>query len=149
MKTLEIKNAVPKYLDIWSELRSELWLDLSPEESREEISEFTDTDNYEGYIGFLDSNPVGFIELSIHALDITGQADRVAYVEGWYIRKDYRSRGYGKQLMQFAEKWTGNRKLKSLASDTDENFPGSLEAHRALGFREIDIPNHFIKVINT
>jgi aminoglycoside 6'-N-acetyltransferase I len=83
-----------------------------------------------------DGNPVGFAELSIRHYAEDCVTDRVAYLEGWYVDKGFRRRGFGRALVKAAESWARKHGCVEFGSDALLENESSREAHRALGFDE-------------
>jgi aminoglycoside 6'-N-acetyltransferase I len=88
----------------------------------------------------------GFLELSVrdYAEGCTG---RVPYIESWYVDEDLRGRDVGRALMQAAESWSRARGYVELASDAELDNVASHDAHRALGFDEVERTVHFRKAL--
>lgn len=87
----------------------------------------------------------GFIEVNIRNYAEGSAAPGVPYIEGWYVDKDLRGGGHGKQLMSAAEKWAVDHGFYELASDSELDNANSIAAHKALGFEEVDRIVCFIK----
>jgi aminoglycoside 6'-N-acetyltransferase I len=81
---------------------------------------------------------LGFIELSIRSYAEGCTTDRVAFVEGWYVEPDHRRRGIGTALMRAAEEWGRANKCSELGSDTQLWNESSIDAHKRLGFEEVE-----------
>ena len=90
----------------------------------------------------------GFVELNIRNYAEGSEATQVPYVEGWYVDPDLRGQGYGKQLMQAAERWAIAQGFGELASDTEIDNEHSIAAHWALGFEETDRIVCFLKKLD-
>lgn len=120
-------------------LRDALWPG-SPDEHASEIDAyFLGESSYIEDILVLersDGNLGGFIELGVRDYAEGCSSDQVPYVEGWYVDEDLRGGGIGKDLMLAAEEWAREKGFNELASDTGVTNTGSIEAHKALGFRE-------------
>ena len=136
---MKLRKTNPSDKNELNRLRNALWPG-SPEERASEIdSYFSGVSSYIEDIFVLerqDGNLGGFIELGIRDYVEGCSSERVPYVEGWYVDEDLRGSGIGKDLMLAAEKWAREKGFNELASDTGVTNTGSIEAHKALGFRE-------------
>jgi aminoglycoside 6'-N-acetyltransferase I len=88
---------------------------------------------------------VGFAELNIRPYAEGCTSDRVAYLEGWYVRPEARRRGLGAALIAAAERWALGWGCSELASDALYDNTVSHAAHRALGFEEVETIRCFRK----
>jgi aminoglycoside 6'-N-acetyltransferase I len=79
----------------------------------------------------------GFLAASIRPWAEGCGGSPVGYVEGWWVAPELRRQGAGAMLMEAAEAWTAAQGLTELASDVELDNRGSIEAHRALGFDEV------------
>ncbi len=145
---MEIKLATSECRELWCQLRYELWPYYSKEELDHGVSDILDSETEWGFIGYQGAEPVGFIELRIRDRAPGSEDQKVPYLEAWYVREPYRENGYGRRFVEFFEDWARQRGFSRLASDTTSEFPGSLQAHRAIGFKEVKTVHHFIKNID-
>ncbi|MGZ8376984.1 MAG: aminoglycoside 6'-N-acetyltransferase [Gemmatirosa sp.] len=72
----------------------------------------------------------------------------VAYLEGWYVDADVRRQGVGAALVHAAESWARGKGIREFASDTPLDNDVSQQAHRALGFEEVDRVVEFRKPLD-
>jgi aminoglycoside 6'-N-acetyltransferase I len=80
----------------------------------------------------------GFIEVSLRS-DAEGcTTSPVAYIEGWYVDAASRRRTLGTRLVQAAEAWAQHYGLQEMASDTQLDNTVSIQAHKALGYEEVE-----------
>jgi aminoglycoside 6'-N-acetyltransferase I len=80
----------------------------------------------------------GCIELGLRN-DAEGcQTSPVTYIEGWYVDEHCRRRALGTRLVQAAEAWARNQGLKEMASDTQLDNTVSIQAHKVLGYEEVE-----------
>jgi aminoglycoside 6'-N-acetyltransferase I len=88
----------------------------------------------------------GFAEASIRShADGCDPAIPAGYLEGWYVERAHRGKGIGAALLQAAEEWARSQGCVEMASDTWADNEASQQAHRALGFEEVDRCVHYRK----
>jgi len=87
----------------------------------------------------------GFIALTMRPWAEGCASTPVAYVEGWWVDEDLRRQGWGRRLVEAAETWARERGCPELGSDVELDNARSIEAHRALGFREVQRTVAFAK----
>jgi aminoglycoside 6'-N-acetyltransferase I len=79
----------------------------------------------------------GFLELSVRNY-AEGCDGPTPYIEAWYVDADARVRGIGRALVVAAEAWARTHGYTEIASDALVDNTGSLLAHAALGFAEVE-----------
>ena len=103
-------------------------------------SGFIDALNNDGavlFIKYLDSKPVGFAQCGLRTDYVEGtNTSPVGYLEGVFVKADYRNKGYAKELLDACEKWAKDKGCTEFASDCELNNSGSLKFHMAMGFEE-------------
>lgn len=148
----QIRPAQPSDRAALIEMRVALW----PESSAEEQGAEVDVWLSRGTPGSLpaailiaeNSNgaPIGFLEVGLRShADGCDPAQPVGYVEGWFVREEFRGRRVGAALMQAAEQWSRRQGAVEIASDALVDNSQSQHAHRALGFEEVDRCVHLRK----
>jgi aminoglycoside 6'-N-acetyltransferase I len=80
----------------------------------------------------------GFIEVSLRDYAEGCTTSPVAYIEGWYVDAESRRRALGTRLVQAAEAWARSQGLKEIASDTQLDNTVSIQAHKVLGYEEVE-----------
>jgi aminoglycoside 6'-N-acetyltransferase I len=134
----------------WLEMRQALWPEASRAEHLGEMQEFIDQpQRYGQFIGVDGAGrPTGFIEAAVRHDYVNGtETSPVAFVEGLYVRPEFRRQGWAADLMRAVEAWARDRGCQELASDAAlENTP-SQATHLALGFEETERVVYFRKVI--
>jgi aminoglycoside 6'-N-acetyltransferase I len=80
----------------------------------------------------------GFIEVGQRPYAEGCETSPVAYFEGWYVDPDMQQQGVGRRLVQTAEAWAKNNGFAEIASDALLENQRSIEAHKALGYNEIE-----------
>ena len=115
-----IRPARPGDDSSWLALRSELWPDGAADHGPEIATFFAGTlpEPDAVLVAQLPSGEIiGFAELSIRTdlLEIVGR--RAGYVEGLYLRPEFRRRGIARQLLQASRRWARDQKCVAFASD--------------------------------
>jgi aminoglycoside 6'-N-acetyltransferase I len=127
----------------WSRMRAALWPDGSEKEHGAEIEQFLAGRSREPAAVLIADDargePVGFAELSIRPFAEGCRTGRVAYLEGWYVIPEVRRQGFGRALVEAAERWARAQGCSELASDREPDNAVSGAAHRALGFAEVGV----------
>jgi len=62
----------------------------------------------------------------------------VGYLEGWYVSPEHRRAGIGRKLVQAAEDWARSKGCTEMASDAELHNTQSQQAHRRLGYEEVE-----------
>ncbi len=127
--------------DEWARMRNSLW-PCSLKKHLKDINKYFSKDEMDIVDVFVlernDGKLGGFIELNVRNYAEGSSSIKVPYVEGWFIDTDIRGNGHGKQLIKTAEKWAIENGFEELASDTELENPGSIAAHKALRFKEVE-----------
>ena len=130
---MKIIEADRSHLEEWIAVRTRLW-DVSRDAHIAEIQEILASEFATAYL-LLDEAQltVGFIEGAVYYRE--GQ--RYGYIEGWYVAPEYRSQGYGGQLLSAVEQWILHQSISLVLSDTiPAEYPLSRKAHTDNGFKE-------------
>lgn len=82
-------------------------------------------------------SPFGFAQCQLRRDYVEGTATSpVGYLEGIFVREEYRRQGIAKQLLAACEGWAWDLGCSEFASDCELNNCDSLRFHLALGFLE-------------
>lgn len=146
---IKVRSAVPSDAGELARMRSELWPHHPSEDHAAEVDEF--------FRGELASpiavlvaeddrhRAVGFAELSIRAYSEGCETQRVAFLEAWYVDEHVRRAGVGRALVTAAESWAARQGCTELASNALIDNDVSTEAHRSVGFEEVECVRYFRK----
>ena len=140
---MAIVNVTNDNKKIWAVLCNELW----PHNSTDEMLEaFSDGEYKNEYLYQLDGVAVAFVSLSVRHDYVEGKFDSrpVGYLEGIYVKPEYRNRGIAKEMVLFSKKWSIENGCSMLASDCELTNEESRMFHNKIGFSEVNINVHFI-----
>ena len=88
----------------------------------------------------------GFAEVSVRTDYVNGcKTSPVAFLEGIYVRPEFRRRGVARLLCQAVQRWGRAKGCTELASDALIDNTVSHSMHRGLGFEETEIVVYFKK----
>jgi len=123
---------VPAYLS----LRTSLWPGGGAD--REEVEGLLSRSDQAAFVAEEAGALVGFVEVALRPYAEGCTTSPVGYLEGWYVAPAWRGQGIGRLLVEAAEDWARARGCREMASDAE---PGNLlgqEAHRRLGYQEVE-----------
>ncbi len=124
------REDLPAYLA----LRRELW----PEAGEEGVEALLEGLQQAAFVAEVEGELVGFVEVGLRPYAEGCETSPVGYLEGWYVRPPWRRQGVGRVLVERAEAWARDQGCTEMASDAQlENLPGQ-EAHRHLGYQEVE-----------
>jgi aminoglycoside 6'-N-acetyltransferase I len=138
---ISIENAARSNLYEWVAMRCSLW----PEEGEQELRRSAE-DLLAGLrvaVTVLARAPcgvaVGFAEATLRHDYVNGCATSpVGFLEGLYVRENWRKRGVARLLCEAIERWAIDLGCSELGSDTQLQNIASQRMHAALGFDEME-----------
>jgi len=134
----------------WLRMRLNLWGGAAEEHTQDIATYFATSQRGITFVAERTEGELcGLIEVSLRD-DAEGcQTSPVAYIEGWYVDEDCRRHTLGTQLVQAAEAWARHQGLKEIASDTQIENAVSIQAHKVLGYEEVERMVCFRKALDT
>lgn len=81
---------------------------------------------------------IGFLELDFRKYAPDCRSSPVPFVEGWYVEPAWQRRGVGRALIEGAEARALELGYTEIASDVEVENTGSIAAHLALGYEEVE-----------
>lgn len=132
-----IKKAVKEDITCVAEMASIMWEDASLEELKTEFEKTVEKTDCVVYIYYFDDVPIGFAQCGLRHDYVEGtNSTPVGYLEGLFIREEYRKMGYAKQLLDKCEKWAKEKGCSEFASDCELKNDVSFNFHMNVGFME-------------
>ena len=120
-----------------AEMAVMMWDSHSVEELKGEFEQEIENKDCVMYIYCIDNIPIGFAQCGLRHDYVEGTESRpVGYLEGIYVREEYRNRGYARELLAECEKWAKQKGCSEFASDCELDNNVSLTFHMKMGFTE-------------
>ena len=120
-----------------AEMAVMMWDSHSVEELKGEFEQEIENKDCVMYIYCIDNIPIGFAQCGLRHDYVEGTESRpVGYLEGIYVREEYRNRGYARELLAECEKRAKQKGCSEYASDCELNNDASLQFHMRVGFTE-------------
>lgn len=133
----EVKKAGINDLEKLAGLAVLMWNNHSVRELADEFSEIMNEENAQFFLKYDSDIPVGFAQCQLRHDYVEGtHTSPVGYLEGVFVKEEYRHKGYAKELLSECEKWAKEKGCKEFASDCELENRDSLQFRMAMGFRE-------------
>ena len=132
-----IRKAISKDEALLAQLACALWPDHALEEMAEEMAALLQNGEAACFLAFEEEMPVGFAQCQLRHDYVEGtEGSPVGYLEGVYIREEYRKKGYARALLSACENWAKEKGCTEFASDCELENGESLAFHLRAGFQE-------------
>ncbi len=139
MNRVKIRPLRGADVPVWGQLRRLLWPDyLNGEEDRDCASILAAPDRFAAFVSEIEDEVVGFIDVSLRPIVDGCETSPVGYIEGWYVKSEFRRQGVGRQLVHAAEEWARSRGCTEMGSDSLLSNVDGQRAHVQLGYEEVD-----------
>lgn len=120
-----------------AKLATELWDTHTVSELEAEFLDLICSGSAVFFLKSVGNQAVGFAHCQLRTDYVEGtDTSPVGYLEGIFIEKAYRHRGYAKELLLECEKWAKEKSCSEFASDCEIGNDASLQFHLSMGFEE-------------
>ncbi len=118
-------------------MREDVYSSLDDEFHEREMQQIFVSDDWFCYFLENGNNQItGFVELSSRNIVDGCLSSPVAYLEGLYLKKEYRGMGLGRKTMKTIKSWCKNKGFTELAMDTELANIEAQKFFTAIGFHE-------------
>ena len=132
-----IQRATEHDTEVLAGLALLLWDNHDVTELREEFAELLKSEEAACFLACESGVPVGFAQCQLRHDYVEGtQTSPVGYLEGIFVRPEFRHRGLAKQLLGACESWAKEKGCMEFASDCELGNDASLNFHLSVGFAE-------------
>jgi len=127
---------------VWAELCNELWPHIS---IKKMMDGFNNNEYKNEFLYQVNGIYVAFVSLTVRSDYVEGKTDSrpVGYLEGIYVKPEYRKHGIARELVAFAKEWSAKCGCSMLASDCELTNEVSRLFHNNIGFVEASINVYF------
>lgn len=124
-------------LEVLANLAVLMWERHSVQDLIDEFEDIIQKEDTQFFLKYNQNTPVGFAQCQLRYDYVEGTENSpVGYLEGIFIKEEYRQKGYAKELLVECEKWTLEKGCKEFASDCELNNLSSFKFHLSMGFTE-------------
>ena len=147
--SFNIEKATEKDALTVAGLAIKMWEDNVLEELAAELAEIIGNTEAAVFLGTVDGKVIGFAQCQLRHDYVEGtDSSPVGYLEGIFIEKAYRRKGFAKQLLAACENWAKEQGCTEFASDCELGNTESLRFHLSLGFEEANRVICFKKILD-
>ncbi len=95
-----VKEATEKELNVLAEMAVIMWNSHSSEELVDEFMDVLNNDEAQVFLKYIQNIPIGFAQCGLRHDYVEGtDSSPVGYLEGVFVKEEYRKRGYAKELL--------------------------------------------------
>ena len=128
--------ATRKYRTDWLHLRKKVYDGLSDLFHVQELEIFLSDPQRICFLYYVEQRAVGLIEVTLRNIVDGCLSSPVGYIEGIFVKPDFRQRGIGKRLLDVATEWCAERGCTELATDSELRDTSAQKFHIKMGFEE-------------
>lgn len=137
--SIMIRKALIKDKKTVAELALLLWPHHNLNELELEMNEFICCENATIFLAFDNHIPIGFVQCQLRTDYVEGtDSSPVGYLEGIFVKEDYRYKGTARKLVEQCEIWAKEKGCLEFASDCEIMNIDSLQFHLHLKFIEVN-----------
>lgn len=132
-----VKKAEEEDLTVIAEMAAVMWDSHSVEELADEFADAVYSGSTQFFVKYIQGIPVGFAQCGLRHDYVEGtDSSPVGYLEGIFVKKEYRKQGYAKELLSICELWAKEQGCTEFASDCELSNKDSFDFHMSTGFEE-------------
>lgn len=114
-----------------------MWKKHTVQDLIDEFSKIMLKGNSQFFLKYEQDIPVGFAQCQLRNDYVEGtDTSPVGYLEGVFVKENYRHKGYAKELLSNCEKWAKMMVCVEFASDCEIDNDNSFKFHKAMNFTE-------------
>ncbi len=132
-----VRRACENDVNAAAKLAALLWEGHTADALAEEFSALIESPDAAIFLQYVGGEPVGFAQCQLRHDYVEGtQSSPVGYLEGIFVKEEFRKRGFARELLSACEQWAKERHCTEFACDCELSNTDSLRFHTKMGFRE-------------
>lgn len=132
-----IKKAEKNDYLIIAKLANQLYSNHLLKDLEEEFKEYLSSNKTCIYIYYQNNEPIAFAHCHLRYEYVEGTiSNPVAYLEGIFVKENYRNKGIAQRLVTECEQWAKEQNCIEFASDCELENKASYNFHLKSGFKE-------------
>ena len=132
-----IRKATDSDSHVLAEMAVQMWDSHGVSELETEFLRTLNDEQSAFFIKYINELPVGFAQCGLRVDYVEGtESSPVGYLEGIFVKEEYRKNGYAKELLFACEMWAKEIGCNEFASDCELDNITSFKFHMAMGFDE-------------
>lgn len=141
-----VRKAGKQDVETLADLAILMWSSHSADELSAGFLEIISKGKSQFFLKYENDIPIGFAQCQLRYDYVEGTSTTpVGYLEGIFIKEDYRNKGYAKELLSECEAWAKENGCQEFASDCEIDNIDSFRFHKAMNFTEVNRIICFIK----
>lgn len=134
---ISIKAAALEDIQKVADLAIFMWKSHTMEELKQEFYDYISKEKGVVFLAIEDEYAVGFAQCGLRYDYVEGtESSPVAYLEGIFVKEEYRKRGLAREMLEVCQKWAKEQKCSEFASDCELDNEDSLKFHKKMEFIE-------------
>ena len=133
-----IKPAISDETKIAAKLAIQMWKSPTIDELKKDFDEYIKSGGVL-FLAWHNNEAVGFAQCGLRHDYVEGtDSSPVGYLEGIFVKEEYRRQGIAKELLAVCQDWAKGQGCTEFASDCELVNEDSLKFHMKLGFEEVN-----------
>ncbi len=133
-----IKPAISDETKIAAKLAIQMWKSPTLDELKKDFDEYIKSGGAL-FLAWHDNEAAGFAQCGLRHDYVEGtDSSPVGYLEGIFVKEEYRRQGIAKKLLAVCQDWAKEQGCTEFASDCELVNEDSLKFHMKLGFEEVN-----------
>ncbi len=122
-----------------AKLAVKMWQNHSTDELKKNFEDTIRKNDCAIFIYKLENTVIGFAQCGLRYDYVEGtNSSPVGYLEGIFVKEDFRNNGYAKELLKKCEQWAKECGCSEFASDCELTNNDRLKFHLKNGFAEVN-----------